>query len=289
MKFSKVIGVCDRKLLSQAEDKLSSIFTELALGYKILLGTKLGGDVFLHQLISPLPHICDARAVEFEEVIKKIDGDPSREIIEELKGRLGKNLLYTAATDGKRYYWNPEFVIKQSKIGLRLIVAHEGWHAIYMHPARRGSRNPKLWNIAVDFKVNFTIMDDLRTRGIYNPVEVFKKELGDFVTLEEYAAFLRNPFDPPKKMALWNPINELKERLGENQKLPEEGNATSFFYAEPDLKDHLKRPENIYDYLISQIPKCKCCGRLGAWKHSKEYKELLEKYKAKLKDEQGKK
>ena len=119
MKFSKVIGKVDQKLVEQAEDKLSQVFLELGTRYtNEHVGTGMGGDPLIFGLMYPVEHVCTMN-------------------------------IPTAATDGKRYYWNPKFVLKQSKIGLRIVCGHEAWHALYMHPQRRGSRLPKLWNLSL--------------------------------------------------------------------------------------------------------------------------------------------
>jgi len=167
MKFSRVIGKVDPKLVQQAEDKLSQVFLELGTRYNNEhVGTGMGGDPLIFGLMYPVEHVCTLN-------------------------------MPTAATDGKRYYWNPKFVLKQSRIGLRIICGHEAWHAIYMHPQRRGSRLPKLWNIAVDYIVNGTVMDDFRARKM-DPKDMFTKHLGKYMTLAQYAELIKNPFAPIK-------------------------------------------------------------------------------------------
>jgi hypothetical protein len=292
MNFDKVLGVCDPKLVQESGERLSATFTELAMGYTGRgLGSRMGGDVFLHQMVSPLKQICDARAIEFEVESNKIlqathapSGvlltDEDKEfLIAQVRARLGKRLLHTAATNGREFFWNPQFIVERTKIGLRLVVGHEGFHTIYMHPTRRGSRLPGQWNVAVDFKVNFTLIDDLRLRNFHRPEEVFRKELGDFVNLTEYAAFLRDPFNPPAKLAGWNPIHSMKRMLDPGYSNKSEGKA--LYYAEPNLSDDLKKPENIYDFLSAQIPKCSVCGKPGVWKKPKEYQDLAKQLKEK--------
>ena len=41
----------------------------------------------------------------------------------------------------------------------------------------------------------------------------------------------------------------------------------------------MKRPENIYDYLFDQIPKCATCGKIGVWKKPEAYKKLEKQIK----------
>lgn len=249
MKFSRIIGKIDPKLVQQAEDKLSKVFLELGTRYtNEHVGTGMGGDPLIFGLMYPVEHVCTMN-------------------------------IQTAATDGKRYYWNPKFILKQSRIGLRIICGHEAWHAIYMHPQRRGSRLPKLWNIAVDFIVNGMVMEDFKARK-HNPEEMFSKHLGKFMTLGQYAEMLKNPFVPVPGLEELQPDlensvapavelpspNEDRELTAKEQKeLERRAKVAKFYYADPALEEDMKRPEKIYDYLYSLLPRCSKCGRIGMY------------------------
>jgi predicted metal-dependent peptidase len=249
MKFSRIIGKIDPKLVFQAEEKLSQVFLELGTRYNNEhVGTGMGGDPLIFGLMYPVEHVCTLN-------------------------------MPTAATDGKRYYWNPKFVLKQSRIGLRIICGHEAWHAIYMHPQRRGSRLPKLWNIAVDFIVNGTVMDDFKARKM-DPKEMFTKHLGKYMTLAQYAEMLKNPFTPikgfedmkPGTEEQADPTVELPAANVDRELTPKElkelerrEKTVKFYYADPDLDEEMKRPEKIYDFLYNLLPKCPKCGRVGMY------------------------
>lgn len=60
----------------------------------------------------------------------------------------------TAATDGRTFYYNSDFVKSLSPSELLFLVGHETYHAILMHGIRRGGRDPELWNMAADYLVN---------------------------------------------------------------------------------------------------------------------------------------
>jgi len=270
MNFSKIIGKIDKALVTKAEEKLSQIFLELGVRYdNEHVGSGIGGDPLIFSLIYPVEHVCTLN-------------------------------IPTAATDGKRYYWNPKFVLKQSKIGLRIICAHEAWHSIYMHPQRRGSRLPKLWNIAVDYIVNGNCMDDFKARK-QDPVKMFSENLGRFMTLENYANILRDPF---KKTSIpgfedLDPIRDSKESdvelpaadedreltPEEIQELERREKKVSFYFADPNLAEEMKRPEKIYDYLYSLLPRCSKCGRIGFYKLPKKDDKKKGKNKKKDKDQ----
>ena len=250
MKFSRVIGKIEPKLLNAAEEKLSQIFLELATRYtNEHVGSAIGGDPLIFGLMYPVEHVATLN-------------------------------IPTAATDGKRYYWNPKFLLKQSRIGLRIICAHEAWHAIYMHPSRRGSRIPKLWNIAVDYIVNGTVMEDFKHRKM-NPGETFTKHLGRYMTLTNYMELLKDPFgvipgfedlkpgeaqdNNPSGINLPSANVDRELTLEEQKELERREKKVKFYYADPDLDEDTKRPEKIYDMLYALLPKCPKCGRVGLY------------------------
>ena len=65
----------------------------------------------------------------------------------------------TAATDGRHFYYNSEFVNNLPLKQLEFLVGHEVLHAVYDHMGRRGNRDPKLWNIADDYCVNWDLVE----------------------------------------------------------------------------------------------------------------------------------
>jgi predicted metal-dependent peptidase len=66
----------------------------------------------------------------------------------------------TAATDGKHFYYNSEFVEKLSVKNLEFLFGHEILHCAFEHFSRRGSRIPRISNIAQDFAVNIILSDE---------------------------------------------------------------------------------------------------------------------------------
>lgn len=300
MRFSKILGNIEdnddevRAIIRQCEEKISLAFTELALAYNTIgAATKIGGDPFIFQLVYPMRHICDlsafylkrfkAKEKEFEKRVEAGD-DLSQEDAEnhsdarKLRKSMRGRVLTTAATNGSAIYYSPEFVNKLSRIGVRILLQHEALHGALCHPSRRGSRMPHLFNIAVDFKVNYLILADLASRGIANYEKLFRDNMGEYILLEEYAQFLRDPFNPPAKMAHFNPTIAMKKRLDPGYQDPSD-NAPPMFFAEPNLEGDMRRPEYIYDYLLKQIPKCDICGRLGKYKKPDAYRELEKKAK----------
>ena len=60
----------------------------------------------------------------------------------------------TIATDGRKFYYNKDFVQKLSDGELIFGFAHELGHIIFDHMIRRGGREPQVWNMAGDYVIN---------------------------------------------------------------------------------------------------------------------------------------
>jgi predicted metal-dependent peptidase len=66
----------------------------------------------------------------------------------------------TAATDGRGFYYNIDFVKKLSVKKLEFLFAHEILHCVFDHFGRVGSRDRMLANIAQDYAVNQILVDE---------------------------------------------------------------------------------------------------------------------------------
>ena len=69
----------------------------------------------------------------------------------------------TMSTDGLKIYCGIEFVLKEELDIVTFGLLHELLHIFFNHHARRGSRIPKIWNIAVDIFTNGQCMELLGT------------------------------------------------------------------------------------------------------------------------------
>lgn len=79
----------------------------------------------------------------------------------------------TAATNGKRVAFNPEFVDKLTDEEVKFLVAHEVMHPMLEHNFRRGERKPRKWNMAADYVINKLLVDEKIGRmpklGLHDP------------------------------------------------------------------------------------------------------------------------
>ena len=62
--------------------------------------------------------------------------------------------LPTAATDGRKFYYNSRFIDKLKQKEIEFLFGHEVLHCCYDHLGRTHSRDKKLFNIACDYAVN---------------------------------------------------------------------------------------------------------------------------------------
>lgn len=60
----------------------------------------------------------------------------------------------TACTNGKYLKWNPTWFMGLPKNTRTAVMIHELWHVARLHMIRREQRDPKLWNIACDIRIN---------------------------------------------------------------------------------------------------------------------------------------
>lgn len=69
-------------------------------------------------------------------------------------------LVPTAATNGRRVLFNPDFIAALNDDELLFLVAHECLHPMLEHNYRRHERNPRKWNRAADYVINQLLHDE---------------------------------------------------------------------------------------------------------------------------------
>ncbi len=103
----------------------------------------------------------------------------------------------TAATDGRYFYYNRNFILKLKKPEVIFLVAHEVEHCVYDHMDRRGGRNPKAWNAAADYVINLELhenhvgkLPDPKTSGVE---ACFDTKYKDMFAEEVYEQLMKDP------------------------------------------------------------------------------------------------
>lgn len=106
----------------------------------------------------------------------------------------------TAATNGKVFYWNPDFVNRLDPKDIAVVMEHESMHVVLKHVERSIGKHPRVWNIAIDYVVNAHMEHDhklMKRTGSPWRVPVF----GPNITLEKFLRFLEGKADLPKSNA----------------------------------------------------------------------------------------
>jgi predicted metal-dependent peptidase len=65
--------------------------------------------------------------------------------------------MKSAATDGRDLFVDPDFLVTLYRDEAAFVIAHEVLHVVSKHHARRGGRDPELWNAAADYSINPTL------------------------------------------------------------------------------------------------------------------------------------
>lgn len=96
----------------------------------------------------------------------------------------------TAATDGRKFYYNSEFIKTLPPKQLEFLIGHEVLHCVYDHMGRRGDRDPRLWNIADDYCVNQDLCDQRIGEKI--PIGLFDEKYRGMSAEEVYDDLYKN-------------------------------------------------------------------------------------------------
>jgi predicted metal-dependent peptidase len=152
----------------------------------------------------------------------------------------GDSWLGTAATDGRNFYYNTEFVNKLKPRELEFLFGHEVLHNVYDHIGRTGDfRDRRLFNCAADYCVNSDLLEQKIGERI-NPCLYDPKYKG--WSAEEVYDDL---YDKAEKID----INDLLEQMldehlegeGESEGSGEDGDVDGSGKGRPRLSDEERR------------------------------------------------
>jgi predicted metal-dependent peptidase len=94
----------------------------------------------------------------------------------------------TMATNGRVIYYSPAFVDSLTPLELLGVLAHEVLHCALAHQCRRGSRKPRLWNVAADYAINPIVLQ----HGLSLPAGALINQEFDGLSAEQiYAKLMR--------------------------------------------------------------------------------------------------
>jgi len=137
-------------------------------------------------------------------------------------------IINTAATDGRHFYYDTNFVDKLNPKQTEFLFCHEVLHNVFDHLTRRNDRDPQIWNIACDYAINQILVDDKIGERI-NQVKIFQdnkyrgksaEEIYDIIfekydlqQLQQLGELLDQHLDPEKDGNGKNRPNYTKDEL----------------------------------------------------------------------------
>ena len=139
-----------------------------------------------------------------------------------LKIEDASDYMPTAATDGRRFLFNREFVNSLTDEMLDFLVGHEVLHCVFDHMQARGDRKPMLYNAAADYNINMTLVE----QNIGKPITEDKLQGGKICldwkysgknSYEIYDDLLKNQEDAKGMDVHMNEIEPGEDGEGEGQ------------------------------------------------------------------------
>ena len=139
-----------------------------------------------------------------------------------LKIEDASDYIPTAATDGRRFMFNREFVNSLTDEMLDFLVGHEVLHCVFDHMQARGDRKPMLYNAAADYNINMTLVE----QNIGKPITEDKLQGGKICldwkysgknSYEIYDDLLKNQEDAKGMDVHMNEIEPGEDGEGEGQ------------------------------------------------------------------------
>jgi predicted metal-dependent peptidase len=116
--------------------------------------------------------------------------------------------LSTAATDGRKLYYNSRFVNMLKPKELQFLIAHEIGHVCYEHMMRRGTRDAGLYNVACDYAVNADLKKYNIGEFITTVPCLYEKKYEDLSSEQIYDDLMKNA----KKMNVDDLLNQLLDQ-----------------------------------------------------------------------------
>lgn len=234
-------GLVSPQKLKELDKKLSSCLTGL---YR---KPTAGGNPFLFSLTITKPHVLSA-----DRSYAQKRGEETGKIVP------GTMMCPTAATDGRSFFWHPDFLEALTIEEVPTVMEHEQYHILFDHVHRMpyASYLPKAY--AIDYVVNSCI--ETNHKNLQRRGTLWGGNLGNPIPLKELLDFIDGllELDSPKTKVRQPPGS------GPIMEVDLEESEPRIF---ADVTLFGRSPESIYDEIFSHWEKsprlCRTCGALS--------------------------
>lgn len=120
----------------------------------------------------------------------------------------------TAATDGRNFFYNKDFVNKLSVKKVEFLLCHEILHCVFDHFGRVGNRDRQLANIAMDFAVNQVLVDE-KVGEVITEVDICQDNKYRGMAWEEIYDLL---YEKAEKISMSSLLQQLGDLLDDHMK-----------------------------------------------------------------------
>jgi len=159
----------------------------------------------------------------------------------------GDHFVKTCATDGRYFYYDPEFIDTLSPKQAEFVFCHEVLHNVFEHMFRRGNRNPQIWNIACDYAINQILVDDKIGEKV-SQIKIFQDNKYRGKSAEEIYDEIFEKYDEEALNQLGELLDQHMDPDGDGGEGDKDGNSKRVKYSKEELK---KIRDEIKEAMIS--------------------------------------
>lgn len=106
----------------------------------------------------------------------------------------------TAATDGRKFFYNHDFIMKLDDDELVFLVGHELGHVMFEHFLRREDRDPQIWNMAGDYVINYILKREKIGRVITAVSILLDDKYANWMSEDVYDDLIANGVSPKQTL-----------------------------------------------------------------------------------------
>lgn len=242
------------------DEQLKFLDEKLSMAkFKLTRFPKDGGMPFVfaftatkkHYLSDDFPSRCKHPEQEKTPGEKPRENGPAPEN----KEAVADKLAGTASTNGKRYNWHPDFLKALTVQEVVYVMVHETYHIVMQHcnSTRAFGRNPLIWNLAVDYVVNYSIEHDFRVGHEKDNSQFVRDCENAYVDTTKIHPIWNGNFGKP--YLLENLKKDIAESLQNKDDPDYKKNEKHDRVTYVDFSLYGRSPESIYDEIMDTIKK----------------------------------